>query len=60
MSNQNIETLIYHETERRLKQMGKKDYVFPARIGKGDVVAILASLIVCGALIVLCMTGGIQ
>ena len=41
MSNQNIEDLIYRETERRLKQMGKTDYEFPARIGKGDVVAIL-------------------
>lgn len=52
-----IGTLIYDETEKRLATMEKADYVFPEKAGKKDAVAIVAAILICGALIVGCMTG---
>ncbi|MGB9792361.1 MAG: hypothetical protein ACPLTR_07275 [Thermacetogeniaceae bacterium] len=54
---QSLEELIYRETERRLNLMQQDSYEFPSRIGKGDVYAIVISVIVCLFLIVLCMAG---
>ena len=59
MSQVSIGELIDQETERRLEIMEREDYEFPARIGKGDVIAIVASIAVSLGLIVCCMTGGI-
>lgn len=58
MANEDsIEQMIYDETEKRLGIMESKDYVFPPKIGKVDVVAIIASCAVSLVLIILCMTG---
>ena len=52
-----IEELIYEETDQRLKEMASPDYEFPKKANKWDWIGILASCIICGLLIVLCMTG---
>ena len=52
-----IEELIYEETDQRLKEMGKKDYVFPKKANKADYIGIVAAAAVSILLIVLCMTG---
>lgn len=57
MSQVSIGELIDQETERRLEIMEREDYEFPARIGKGDVIATVASIAVSLGLIVCCMTG---
>lgn len=57
METQSIEELIYRETEQRLNLMQQDSYEFPDRIGKGDVYGIVASVIVCLCLIILCMAG---
>jgi len=57
MNQENISELIDRETEKRLQIMQQPDYQFPARIGKGDVAAIAAAIVVCLTLIVCCMTG---
>ena len=57
MTQPSIEEVIYQETEKRLAIMQQPDYEFPARIGKGDVAAIITSIVVCLTLIVCCMTG---
>lgn len=54
---ENIETLIYEETKKRLKIMESKDYVFPKKITKTDVYIIISVLIINISLIVLCMLG---
>ncbi|MBE5881020.1 MAG: hypothetical protein E7289_01725 [Lachnospiraceae bacterium] len=59
MEHQSIEQIIYEETEKRLAVMEEKDYEFPEKIGKGDVIAIAVSIAVSMLLVVLCMTGGI-
>ena len=56
----NIETLIYEETDQRLKEMGEKDYQFPQKADKIDAIGIIASISVCALLIILCMTGVIS
>lgn len=55
-----IEQMIYDETEKRLAEMESPDYVFPKRIGKGDIVAIITSVAVSFMLIILCMAGVIK
>lgn len=57
MSQESISELIDRETEERLRIMQQPDYQFPAPIGKGDVIAIVAAVATCLALIVCCMTG---
>lgn len=52
-----IGKLIYDETEKRLAMMEKPDYVFPDKAGKKDAIAIVAAILICGALILGCMTG---
>jgi len=58
--NQSIEELIYNETKHRLAIMEKPDYEFPKSITKVDVIAIVAAIVICLLLIVLCMMGVIQ
>jgi hypothetical protein len=58
--NQSIEELIYNETKNRLAIMEKPDYEFPKSITKVDVIAIVAGIVICSLLIVLCMMGVIQ
>ena len=58
--NQSIEELIYNETEHRLAIMEKPDYEFPQSITKADVITIVAGIVICLLLIVLCMMGVIQ
>ena len=60
MENQSIEELIYSETQERLATMESSDYVFPAKIGKGDVIGIVGGIVVSALLIVLCMLGVIK
>ena len=60
IENKSIEELIYNETEHRLAIMEKSDYEFPKKITKVDVIAIIASIVICLLLIVLCMMGVIQ
>lgn len=55
-----IEDIIYEETEKRLKIMESKDYVFPEKIGKVDVFAIIFLLGICVFFTVLCMIGVIN
>lgn len=56
-NDESIEQMIYDETEKRLNIMESKEYVFPGKIGKADVIAIIASVAVSLGLIILCMTG---
>lgn len=60
MKNDSIMEEMYLETERRLKQMEEKEYEFPERIRKVDIMAIIAMIAVSGLLIALCMTGVIR
>ena len=57
MSQVSIGELLDQETERRLEIMEREDYEFPARIGKGDVISIVASVAVSLGLIACCMMG---
>jgi hypothetical protein len=57
MAQESIEEMIYAETEKRLKTMEDPSYEFPKRIGKWDVVGIVAGVSVSILLIILCMTG---
>lgn len=52
---QSIEELIYSETEKRLGEMQSPGYQFPAKIGRGDVVAMAVGFGVSVVLIALCM-----
>ncbi len=52
-----VEELIYEETDQRLKEMGAKNYVFPAKADKKDAVAIVVGICISLFFIVLCMTG---
>jgi hypothetical protein len=56
-SNIDIEQIIYDETEKRLAEMKKPGYEFPARIGQIDVLIIIAAIVVSALLIILCMVG---
>lgn len=57
MSKEKIDIgkLIDEETERRLQIMQEPDYEWPTKAGKGNVVAIISSILVCLVLILLCM-----
>lgn len=55
-----IEDLIYEETDKRLKIMEKKDYIFPKKITKIDVNVIIFLLFINLFLILLCMVGVIK
>ena len=57
MEKVDIGKLIDEETEKRLDLMQNPDYVFPKKAGKGDVIAIVVSIMICAALIIGCMTG---
>ena len=52
-----IEELITEETEQRLRKMEQEGYEYPPRATKADEVFIIVGIVVCLALIVLCMTG---
>ena len=52
-----IEQLITEETTARLEEMSKPDYEFPEKATKTDAILIVCGIVICVALIVLCMTG---
>lgn len=52
-----LEELIMDETSKRLNEMGKPDYEFPAKIGRSDVIAMLVGGGISVVLIILCMIG---
>ena len=54
---QDIGILIENETAKRLDIMEQPGYTFPPRAGKRDAAIIVAAILVCGALILGCMTG---
>lgn len=60
MSSEDIESLIKEETEKRLEEMGSKDYEFPKKIGKIDIYLIAIAIVLSILLIVLCMVGVID
>lgn len=51
-----IQELITEETTERLKEMSSPEYVFPKKATLKDYIGILAAVLVCLALIILCMT----
>ena len=53
----NIGKLITAETEKRLEKMSAADYVWPEKADRIDVIAVLAIVVICGILILGCMTG---
>ena len=55
--DKSIEELIKEETEDRLKEMSSPAYVFPPKADRKDYCAILAAIVLCGILVLLCMTG---
>lgn len=57
MSQENMEEIIYNETEKRLSIMEKPDYEFPKSVGKADYIGIMAGIGVSLILIILCVTG---
>lgn len=57
---QTIEEMIYEETEMRLNEMRKDDYIFPEKADKKDAIAIIVSIAICSVLIILCMIGVIK
>ena len=57
---EDIGLLIKEETERRLEEMGSENYEFPAKIGRGDIIAIVLMIVISMILIVLCMVGVID
>lgn len=52
--------IIEEETARRLNEMESPTYEFPKKAGIGDAIGIVAAIVVCLILIILCMTGVIQ
>lgn len=58
--DESIEKMIYSETESRLKEMEKPDYVFPKKADFIDAIGIIAFVTISIVLVVLCMVGGIQ
>ena len=52
-----IERIIYEETETRLKKMGESNYQFPPRIKKIDIIIGIILIGICILLIILCMMG---
>jgi hypothetical protein len=57
MQEKSIEELIKEETAKRITEMERKDYPFPAPIGQKDVIMMVGLLIICIVLIALCMLG---
>jgi len=57
MAQESIQEMIDAETKKRLEIMESPDYEFPKRIGKADVIGIIAGVSVSILLIILCMTG---
>lgn len=57
MAKEDIGKLIDEETKRRLEIMQQKDYIFPKKAGRKDVIVILTLIIICMVLIAGCMTG---
>lgn len=55
--DKSIEELIKEETENRLGEMSSPAYVFPPKADRKDYCAILAAIVLCGVLVLLCMTG---
>lgn len=55
-----IEQMIYEETEKRLAEMQKPDYVFPKKITKFDVIGIISSVAISLVFVVFCMVGVIK
>ena len=51
-----IGKLIDEETKRRLEIMESSDYEWPKKAGRWNWIAIIAAIVVCIVLIVLCMT----
>ena len=60
VSEENIEVLIKEETSKRLAEMQEESYEFPQKIGRADVIGIVAGCAVSIILIVLCMLGVIR
>ena len=52
-----IEEVIYEETEKRIAEMQSPEYVFPKRLARRDIIAILTSMGISGLLLLLCMVG---
>ena len=57
---ESVETVIYEETKKRLKEMSDPSYVFPKKANKKDAYAIIAGISISLILIILCMTGVIN
>lgn len=55
--DKSIEEIIKEETENRLGEMSSPSYIFPPKADRKDYCAILAAIILCGILVLLCMTG---
>lgn len=51
-----IQELITEETTERLKEMSSPEYEFPKKATRKDYIGILVAVLVCLALIILCMT----
>ena len=60
MGQENIEKMIYEETERRLKIMESPGYEFPGPIRKADILGIVFAVGISAVLIFLCMMGVIE
>ena len=60
MARENIEKMIYEETEKRLAVMESKDYVFPKKAGRADYIAVACCVVICIVLIILCIAGVID
>lgn len=56
----NIEKIIYEETEKRIEIMEKPDYQYPEQMKKSDYFGIVVGVLGSIALIVLCMIGVIS
>ena len=55
-----IGQIIYDETEKRLDEMSSSEYEWPKKAAKWNYVVIVASIVICLALIIMCMTGVIK
>lgn len=55
--DKSIEELITEETTHRLKEMSSDSYDFPKKATPVDYICILAAILICLLLIILCMTG---
>lgn len=62
MSDERVDIgkVIEEETEKRLLEMESPEYEFPKKATKADAIGIVAAILVCLVLIILCMTGVIE